>query len=136
MSLDAIQKKIAKIHVSVSTLESLRENCVARMKTDRLYRGAVFYYLYTMADSCVTLAQMIVKHKRLRKPQSYSEAIDILGEAGILPEAFAYDFARIAGFRNFLAHDYEEMDYERICEVMFGKTEEVKSYLAFIAASL
>ncbi|NUO80020.1 DUF86 domain-containing protein [candidate division KSB1 bacterium] len=136
MSLAALQKKIAAIQDCVSTLEGLRENCVERIKQDKLYRGAVFYYLYTMADSCVTLAQMLVKHKNLRKPQSYSEAIDILGEAGILPDAFAYEFARIAGFRNFLAHDYTKMNYDELCQIMFKKLDEVKAYLAFINAAL
>ncbi|MEK7727133.1 MAG: DUF86 domain-containing protein [candidate division KSB1 bacterium] len=136
MSFDVIQNKIAKIKSSVAILESLRENCAERIKHDAQYRGAIFFYLYTMADSCVTLAQMIVKHKNLRSPQSYSDTIDILGEAGILPEAFAYEFARIAGFRNFLAHDYEKINYEELCQIMLKKLEEVKTYLAFIDAAL
>lgn len=55
----------------------------------------------------MTLAELVIKHKKLRIPQLYHEAIDILGENRILEPAFAYKFARIAGFRNFLAHDYE-----------------------------
>ncbi|MEJ2684518.1 MAG: DUF86 domain-containing protein [Candidatus Sulfobium sp.] len=72
--------------------------------------GALLYYLYLLADSCVSLAEMVIKKKSLRIPQSYQEAFDILGEGGVLEPAFAFDFAKIAGFRNFLAHDYEKMD--------------------------
>jgi len=86
---DAVEKKIARILEYVATLESLNQNCVERMKSDRVYRGSVLYYLYTMADSCVALAEMIIKLKDLPKPQSYSEAIDILGEHQILPPEFA-----------------------------------------------
>lgn len=56
----------------------MNQNCVERMKSDRVYRGSVLYYLYAMADSCVALAEMIIKLKNLPKPQSYSEAIDII----------------------------------------------------------
>lgn len=136
MSVDPIQSKIAKVKSSVAVLESMRENCVEKVKHDAVYRGAIFFYLYTMADSCVTLAQMIVKHKNLRRPQSYADTIDILGEAGILPEAFAYEFARIAGFRNFLAHDYETINYDELCQIMFKKLDEVKIYLGYIEAAL
>ena len=136
MSFDVIQNKIAKIKSSVAILESLRENCMERIKHDALYRGAIFFYLYSMADSCVTLAQMIGKHKGLRASQSYSDAIDVLGEAGILPEAFAYEFARIAGFRNFLAHDYEKINYEELCAIMLKKLTEVKAYLEYVQAAL
>jgi len=133
---EAIEKKIARILEYVATLESLNQNCVERMKSDRVYRGSVLYYLYTMADSCVALAEMIIKLKALPKPQSYSEAIDILGDHQILPPEFAYEFARIAGFRNFLAHDYEKVNYEDICQLMLKKLNEVKQYIGFIEKSL
>lgn len=133
---EALEKKIARILEYVATLESLNQNCVERMKSDRVYRGAVLYYLYTMADSCVALAEMIIKLKDLPKPQSYSEAIDILGEHQILPPEFAYEFARIAGLRNLLAHDYEKVSYEDICQLLMKKLDEVKQYLAFIAKKL
>lgn len=136
MSLDAIAAKIARIREYLSILESLRENCIERMKSDKVYRGSVLYYLYMTADSCVALAEMIIKLKNLRKPQSYAEAIDILGESRILPDDFAYEFARIAGFRNFLAHDYEKVNYEDICQVMFKQLDEVKKYIGFIESSL
>lgn len=136
MSIDAIAAKIARIREYLSILESLRENCVERMKSDKVYRGSVLYYLYMTADSCVALAEMIIKLKNLRKPQSYAEAIDILGESRILPDDFAYEFARIAGFRNFLAHDYEKLNYEDICQVMFKQLDEVKKYIGFIESSL
>ena len=119
-----------------ATLESLGGNCVERMKNDKLYRGAVLYFLYMMADSCVALAEMMIKLKNLRSPQSYSEAIDILGEHQIVPAAFAYDFAKIAGFRNFLAHDYEKTNYEEICQIMLDKLEDVKKYIGFVESSL
>ncbi len=132
MSSEAMQAKIARILEYIGTLEGLKDNCVERMKTDNVYRGAVLYYLYMVADSCVALAEMVIKHKSLRSPQSYSEAIDILGENKILPQEFAYDFARIAGFRNFLAHDYEKVVYEDICEIMLKKLDEVKQFVGFV----
>ncbi len=133
---EVVEKKIARILEYVATLESLNQNCVERMKSDRLYRGSILYYLYTTADSCVALAEMIIKLKNLPKPQSYSEAIDILGEHQILPPEFAYEFARIAGFRNFLAHDYEKVSYEDICQLLMTKLGEVKQYLVFIEKSI
>jgi uncharacterized protein YutE (UPF0331/DUF86 family) len=68
------------------------------------------------ADSCINLAEMLINQQELRPPQSYHEVFDILGEAGVLDAEFAYSFAKIAGFRNFLAHDYETVDAEVICQ--------------------
>ncbi len=71
---------------------------------------------------------MVIKYKNLTNPQSYYEAIDILGESGVLPKEFAYNFAKIASFRNFLAHDYEKIDYLVIC----NKLEDIKEYIDYI----
>ena len=72
------------------------------------------------------LAEMLIKHKKLRIPQSYQETFDILGESGILEPEFAFAFAKIAGFRNFLAHDYEDVVAEAICGDALSKLDEVE----------
>ena len=127
-----IEKKIAKIRYYLDLLEPYRENCAERFKSDTMFEGALLHYLYLVSDSAISLAEMVIKQHKLMRPDSYYEAIDILGQHGLIPRAFAYDFAGIAGFRNFLAHDYERIDPEYICEVALKKLDEVKQYLAYI----
>jgi len=114
----------------------MKGNCPERFETDLVYRGALLYYLYLLADSCVSLAEMVIKKKSLRIPQSYQEAFDILGEGGVLEPAFAFDFAKIAGFRNFLAHDYEKMDMKLICEDTLAKVKDVRTFVDQVKSSL
>lgn len=66
-------------------------------------------------------------------PSVLAESIDILGESGILDAKFAYDFGKIAGFRNFLAHEYEHIDPSFICEKILPKLEDVDRFLDVIA---
>ena len=101
-----------------------------------MFEGALLHYLYLASDGCITLAEMVIKHRSLQSPQSYYEAIDILGENKVLPKEFAYNFAKIASFRNFLAHDYEKIDYLVICEDVLNKLEEIEIYLEYIEESL
>jgi uncharacterized protein YutE (UPF0331/DUF86 family) len=136
VSSELIEKKIAKIREYLDVLDGLKDNCVGRMKSDKIYRGSVLYYLYIVADSCVALAEMIIKSKNLPKPQSYAEAIDILGSQKIIPDDFAYDFAKIAGFRNFLAHDYEKISYEEICQYLISRTDSIRQYLQYIESKI
>jgi uncharacterized protein YutE (UPF0331/DUF86 family) len=79
---------------------------------------------------------MVIKHKGLRTPQSYAEAIDILGENNVIQPEFAYEFAKLAAFRNFLAHDYDRIDYLAICNDVLGRMSEVTEYLSRIRKSL
>lgn len=134
--MERIHQKIGRIKEYLSLIRSIKNDCLLRFTTDLLYRGAILHYLYLLADSCIVLAELVIKYKNLRTPQSYSEAFDILGENKILEPSFAYKFARIAGFRNFLAHDYERIVAEIICKEAMSKLEEVDSFIEQIENAL
>jgi uncharacterized protein YutE (UPF0331/DUF86 family) len=127
--MERILQRIGRIRECLSVIRSIREDCLSRFVTDPVYRGALLHYLYRMADSCIALAELVIKHEGLRVPQSYAEAFDILGESGILDPSFAYSFARISGFRNFLAHDYEKVDAKFICEEILSRLDEVDTFV-------
>lgn len=131
-----IEAKIAKLHYYLKLLREYKPECKDRFLTDPMYEGALLHYLYLVSDGCIALAEMVIKSKSLNSPQSYYEAIDILGENGILPRDFAYRFAKIASFRNFLAHDYEKVDYLVICDEVLNKLDEIEEYLTYIKAEI
>lgn len=127
--MERIHQKIGRIKEHLSVIRSIKGDCLTQFTTDPVYRGALLHYLYLLADSCIVLAELVIKHKSLRIPQSYSEAFDILGENKILDPSFAYKFAKIAGFRNFLAHDYEKIEAEFICKDITVKLDEVDLFI-------
>ena len=134
--MERIFQKIGRIREYLNQLESMRAECEERFVGDPIYRGALLHYLYLLTDTCITLAAMVIKHKKLRLPQSYQEAFDILGENSILQPEFAFDFAKIAGFRNFLAHDYEKIEAEVVCRQALSRIADVYEYLAQIERAL
>lgn len=134
--MERILQKIGRIREYIGLINSIKEDCLTRFLTDPLYRGALLHYLYLLADTCIALAELVIKYKKLRLPQSYSEAVDILGENKILEPEFAFSFAKIAGFRNFLAHDYEKITESGICKEALSKLSEVEEFLKQIECSL
>jgi uncharacterized protein YutE (UPF0331/DUF86 family) len=134
--MERILQKIGRIREHLHLLKTLRPECHERFSSDPIYRGALLHYLYLLADGCIVLAEQVIKIKKLRLPQSYAEAFDILGERGILPTEFAFSFATIAGFRNFLAHDYEKIDEFIICADVMKRLEDVERYLQLIEEKL
>jgi uncharacterized protein YutE (UPF0331/DUF86 family) len=130
--LHKIEVKISKLRYYLKLLHEYKPECKKRFLNDPMYEGALLHYLYLVNDGCISLAEMIIKQKSLTNPQSYYEAIDILGENGIIPKEFAYNFAKIASFRNFLAHDYEKIDYLVICGEVLDKLDDIQMYLELI----
>jgi uncharacterized protein YutE (UPF0331/DUF86 family) len=131
-----IEKKISKLKYYISLLKEYKVDCKEKFIKDPMFEGALLHYLYLVSDGSISLAEMIIKYKALPKPQSYYESIDILGENDILPKEFAYNFAKIASFRNFLAHDYEKIDYMIICDEALNKLDEIERYLKYIENSI
>ncbi len=134
--LHNIEKKIKKIESTHSLLKEIGEDCKERFLTDKIYQGALLHYLYLISDSCIALAEMVIKYKNLPSADSYYESIDTLGEYDVIPADFAYDFAKIASFRNFLAHHYEKVDYIIVCEKSLNKLDDIKLYLNYIKKDL
>lgn len=134
--MEVIHQKIGRINEHLSIIRSIKDDCRAKFTADPVYRGALLHYLYLLSDSCIVLAEMVIKHKKLRMPQSYAESFDILGENHILDADFAYRFASIAGFRNFLAHDYEKIDQEVICCQIMSSLDDVDEFLLQIRGAL
>jgi uncharacterized protein YutE (UPF0331/DUF86 family) len=134
--MERIYQKIGRIREHKAFIESIRDDCLRRFASDPLYRGALLHYLYLLLDSCITLAELVIKYRKLRLPQTYQETIDILGENKILDPDFAFSFAKIAGFRNFLAHDYEKIDAAIICKEALSKIDEVERFVKQIESSL
>lgn len=134
--MERILQKIGRINEHLEIIRSIKDDCKMKFAIDSVYRGALLHYLYLLSDSCIVLAELVIKHKGLRIPQSYAESFDILGDSHILDSVFAYRFASIAGFRNFLAHDYEKIDQEVICGQIMNSLDDVDQYLRQIGNAL
>jgi uncharacterized protein YutE (UPF0331/DUF86 family) len=134
--LHKIENKIKRVETTQALLEEIGKDCKEKFLTDKIYQGALLHYLYLISDSCIALAEMVIKYKKLPFADSYHESIDTLGEYGVIPADFAYDFAKIASFRNFLAHHYEKVDYIVVCEKSLNKLDDIKTYLDYIKKDL
>ncbi len=134
--MERIYQKIGRLKEYLNIIKSIKGDCLKKFSYDMIYRGALLHYLYLISDTSISLAEMVIKYKELRFPQSYAEAIDILGENNILEPEFASDFSRIAGFRNFLAHDYEQIDPDSICRGILDGLNDVEKFIQQIEESL
>lgn len=110
--VDKIYSRIESLKQYISILESLKNITLAEIEKDPIKKGAIERYLQLSIEICIDIAEMIISDQRLQTPQTASEAIEILGEKGILDDVFAQKFSKAVGFRNILIHDYVKIDYD------------------------
>ncbi len=69
-------------------------------------------------QSAIDIATDLIAEGRLRRPESYRETFEILGENGILPEPLTRDLSDLAGFRNVLVHIYWNLNLEQTYAIL------------------
>jgi uncharacterized protein YutE (UPF0331/DUF86 family) len=69
-----------------------------------------------------------------RDAPDYASAVDVLGELGTLPAAFAARFGGVAGLRNVLVHGYLGVDVARAHEVLNTRLDDFAEFARFVDA--
>jgi len=136
--MESVRIRIERIEGYLQIITSMKDDCLKKFLKDPIYRGALLHYLYLIADSCISLAELVIRHKGLRTPQRRvtQRPLIFLVKTISYPPEFAYEFAKIAAFRNFLAHDYDRIDYLAICNDILSRMSEIAEYLSHIRKSL
>ena len=131
-TIEVIENKISYIQKHLIAVRSYRVSTISDLEKDPMLHGAVERELYVLAQAVIDLAEAVVAFKNLRKPTTMREAFDILQEAAILPKEFVEKFIGIVGFRNALAHNYEELRLEVVFDVLQNKLLEMDEFVAYI----
>lgn len=134
-TIEVIENKISYIKKHLAAVRAYHVSTPSDLEKDPMLHGAVERELYVLAQAVIDLAEAMVAFKNLRKPTTMREAFDILQEADILPQEFVERFIGIVGFRNALAHDYEEMRLEVIYDVLQSKLPQIEEFLELIRAA-
>ena len=75
---------------------------------------AVILHLWQATQIVIDLAVSACIHLKLGAPATYADAFRRLAATGHLDEDLAARLARAAGFRNVVAHAYEQLDMVRV----------------------
>ncbi len=128
-----IFSKISDLKGYVDLLKSYRKRKKEDIKEDPTLRGAVERYLQLSIEIVLEIGEMIISKEGLRKPETYKQVIEILGERGVLPKPFAKRFSLAAGFRNILIHRYGDIDADEVCYHLKKDLEDFETFSKHIA---
>ena len=135
-NIKAIENKISSARKYSTILKRYKGFTKEKIQGNTDIRGAVERYLYLEAQAVIDLAEAIIAHKDFRKPTTMSEAFHILNEEEIISDKLTEKLVRMVGFRNVLAHDYEDIDYDIVYNVLQKGLNDVEVFLKVIAKKL
>ena len=135
-NIKAIENKISSARKYSAILKRYRGFTKEKIRNNTDIRGAVERYLYLEAQAAIDLAEAVIAHNDFRKPTTMSEAFYILNEEKIISDKLTEKLIRMVGFRNVLAHDYDDIDYDIVYNVLQQGLNDIEVFLKIISKKL
>ncbi len=132
-NLTVIENRISAVKKYLKILERYKKYSAKKIEEDLDIRGAVERYLYLAIQATIDLAEAVISYKNLRKPSSMSETFHILNEEDIIFPDLKTKMSKMVGFRNIIAHDYEEINYEIVFEILQKGLSDIEEFTKIIS---
>jgi len=121
---------ISTVQKYLKSLDLFSEYTWETIENDAILRGAYERYVFLLVQSTLDLVEAIISFKKLRKPSSYAEGLEILLENGIISHELRESLREIAKLRNAMSHDYEALNYKRLEEMRTSGHVVIRSLIA------
>ena len=128
-NLSVAENKISSVKKYLSILKSYQDYSIEEIRTDTTLRGAVERYLYLVCQAAIDLAEVIISISGFRKPTTMSESFVILAEENVIKTEMKDKMTKLVGFRNVLAHEYEELNYEILYDVLRNRLQDMTEFI-------
>ena len=131
-NLNVIENKISAAKKYIRILENYRKYSREEIEKNIDIRGAVERYLYLAVQAAIDLAEAVISFKNFRKPTAMAESFTILSEEGIINEEFAGQLIKMVGFRNIIIHDYGEIDYDIVYNILHQQLKDIEKFIEIV----
>ena len=115
---DVVAARLDRLQEYLRTLHAVQGFDLQKFKNDPFVHGTAERYLHLSIECLLDIGNHIIADRGYRKPDTYSEILEILAEEGVVPAELAQKMAGMAAFRNVLVHDYLRLDLEKVFQVI------------------
>ncbi len=132
-NISVIENKISSARKYLKILDRYKKYTVKEIEEDLDIRGAFERYIYLAIQSTIDLAEAVISYKDFRKPSTMSEAFCILNEENIISSDLKTKMSKMVGFRNLIAHDYDEINYEIAYSILQENLSDIHEFLRIVS---
>jgi uncharacterized protein YutE (UPF0331/DUF86 family) len=126
-----IERRLQRLDDSTTKLEALGERSRSEFDADSLLRDLAERNFEVAAQCVIDIAMRIIAMEQAPRTSDGGDAIRRLSELGVLGGDFARSLAPIAGFRNVLAHQYLDIDWDLV-HAHFAQLAELRAFAAAV----
>ena len=132
---DLIAVRLERLREYIKILKSIQKQDIQTFKKDPFIHGTAERYLHLSIECLLDIGNHIISDHGYRKPETYAEVFQVLGEENIITPRLLKELEGMAAFRNILVHDYLKLDLSQIYRIIQEKTKALEQ-LGQVYASL
>jgi uncharacterized protein YutE (UPF0331/DUF86 family) len=121
---DVVAARLNRLREYLRTLRAVQEYDLEKFRSDPFIHGTAERYLHLSIECLLDIGNHIISDRGYRKPDTYTEILEILAEEGVVSRELCRKMSGMAAFRNVLVHDYVNLDLEKVYKVI---KEQVKN---------
>lgn len=131
-----LKTKLAQLEGYVAEVVELRGEPKAAFVKTSMLEAAAERRLEKAIQCAIDIASYIVSRNALGNPAHYRDLFLFLGRAEILPPLLVKRLEKMAGFRNILIHEYEEVDENRVYQAVHQDIDDLVAFARAVYETL
>lgn len=129
---EVVRTRLESIREMLEVLHRHQKIPLNEFLTNRDSQLAVEHALFIAIQSLLDLGSHVLADMEIRNIADYRDVILKLGQAKVLPPHFAQSIADMAGFRNRLIHEYQDIDPAKLYEFLQHRLGDFEEFMKYI----
>lgn len=129
---EKIRDKIQIIKNNLSKLESIKQTGLKEFLDDPFMSDAAIRQLQVSIEAMLDISHHIVSRKHLGTPKTYRETIELLAQAGIIPQQQLPTLINMVKFRNRAVHLYDKISSEEVYGIIRDHLPDFDNFICAI----
>jgi uncharacterized protein YutE (UPF0331/DUF86 family) len=121
-----VAKKLARMEQCLADLGRVDATAI---HSDVVIERFVEHTLQIAVQAAIDVASHLVSDGALGQPRTNAELFDLLARGGVLDAALATVLAHMAGFRNVLVHEYDDVDLAVVRDVLEHHLDDLRRFV-------
>jgi uncharacterized protein YutE (UPF0331/DUF86 family) len=129
---ELVTRKIALISGDLSELTRIASKSPEEYIASPTDEVLAERYLERIIGRMIDINYHLITEAGLQPPRDYYDSFTQLSKLKILAPAFASRIANCAGLRNRIAHEYDEIDPQKVHEALQSAVKDIPEYLKLV----
>ena len=119
---------LTELDESLKDWERYQRYSLEDLRKDRDKRNMVLHAMLISIQAAIDISSHLISRNQLKRPATYRETFELLGQAGMITEDLAVELSDLAGLRNVLVHIYGQLNLDEIYSILQNDLVTMRSF--------